>query len=288
MRPHLQCVTSSIVTLWLASCVEFPEPLPEPLDCADEGVDCLPPGMLLVPAGEFVMGSNIENDELPTRGVYVDNYFIDETEVTVAAYAACVDSESCESPEMGPGCNWEMDGRAEHPVNCVTWFQAEEYCRWVDDGMKRLPTEAEWEKAARSTDARKYPWGDIEGPTCEYAVIEDPSGGRAGCGTGGTMTVGAKPAGASPYGVQDMVGNVGEWVGDWYGDSYGGLSGGNPTGPREGTVRVWRGGSWASSPALGELNGSPLRAAKRESSAPDLKSAEVGFRCVRTTLVQPK
>ncbi len=275
----------SCVLLLLVSCVDFPARLPEPLDCMDDGVNCIPPGMVLVPAGGFVMGSNIENDELPTRRVHVDLFFIDETEVTVMDYAVCVESESCGSPDAGAGCNWSVDGRGEYPINCVTWFQAQEYCRWAGDGMKRLPTEAEWEKAARGTDARKYPWGDLEEPACDRAVVEDASQGGAGCGTGGTMAVGTKPAGASPYGVQDMVGNVGEWVADWYGDSYGGLNGRDPEGPIEGVLRVWRGGSWALSPVVEDHEASSFRSAKRESADPDSRSPELGFRCVRTTPV---
>lgn len=280
------CSPLWIIT-WLTSCVDFPERLPDPFECADEEVDCMPPDMVEVPAGEFVMGSNIENDELPVRRVHVDMFFIDETEVTVRDYAACVDDGVCEPPDTGDACNGGQDDRAEHPVNCVAWSQADAYCRWTGDGMKRLPTEAEWEKAARGLDARTYPWGDIEEPTCMLAVVDDALEGGPGCGTSGTMVVGSKPAGASPYGVQDMVGNVGEWVGDWYADSYGGLGAENPVGPMEGTQRVWRGGSWARSGTPREHERSPLRVAERSSAEPEVRSPEVGFRCVRTTLLMP-
>jgi len=170
-------------------------------------------GMCLIPAGSFWMGCNsavdndCDSDESPYHEVTLSGYYIDKTEVTVDDYADCVTAGACTAPSTASSyCNWEVSGKGNHPVNCVNWSQAGEYCTWAG---KRLPTEAEWEKAARGTDGRKYPWGN-EDATCEYAVMDD---GVNGCGTDSTWNVCSKsPAGDSPYGLCDMSGNVWEWV----------------------------------------------------------------------------
>ncbi len=254
---------------------------PGPLLCSEgcefDRLGCgVPEGMVVVPGGVFEMGSSLDADEEPIRQVQVDTFWIDETEVTVAAYEACVDDGPCTAPGTGGNCNWAMGGpvagRENHPVNCVDWFQAEAYCGWVDGGTKRLPTEAEWEKAARGTDGRVYPWGDGPAPSCDYVVMSE---GGSGCGAGLTWPVGEKPMGDSPYGAKDMAGNVWGWVADWYGDYDGGETD-NPQGPESGEFRVLRGGSWSSSIA------NNFRAQDRSSSNPSYVVGFVGFRCART------
>lgn len=227
--------------------------------------------MLLVPAGEFTMGSNFEqNNEMPVHQVHLDAFAIDTTEVTVSAYKLCVDAGKCSVPKLtDPGCNWGKVDRGEHPINCVDWHQSVRFCNWRG---KRLPTEAEWEKAARGPKAQKYSWGDSE-PNCTLAVMEESDDG---CGRGGTWPVGSKPKGASPYGVLDMTGNVWEWTADWFGESYYASSPSrNPLGPTSGPGRVKRGGAWY-------FHMESLRAADREFLPPDLGRDNLGFRCAKS------
>ena len=217
--------------------------------------------MVYVPAGEFIMGSDEgESDEQPLHTVYLDAFFVDRTEVTNAQYRKCVEAGACSQPY---DTGWYNDpNRAEHPVVWVDWKQANAYCQWEG---RRLPTEAEWEKAARGTDGRTYPWG--EGIDCDHAQSGE-------CG-GGTMPVGSKSKGVSPYGVLDMIGNVWEWMADWYGEGYYSQSPErNPSGPDSGARRVLRGGSWS-------YYESALLAANRYSFHPAAASDDVGFRCAR-------
>ena len=231
-----------------------------------------------VPAGEFWMGCapqdpECESDEKPGRSVYLDAFRVDRTEVTVAQYRACVDDKVCSSSGLTeyPTCTWGRSGRDDHPINCVDWNQARTYCRWA--GM-RLPTEAQWEKAARGTDQRLSPWGNAKA-SCHYAVMEHRG---KGCGAGGTMPVGSRPAGASPYGALDMSGNVWEWVADWYApNTYRSARYRNPSGPSNGSVRVFRGGSWlGDGPRL-------LRSSYRLRDRMKHRYDYLGFRCVRSS-----
>jgi len=200
----------------------------------------------------------------------------------------CVNAGKCKAPKStfdDNFCNWENSDRSKHPVNCVNWYQSEAYCKWVD---KRLPTEAEWEKAARGPDGRWFPWGNDK-PTCDYAVMSTGQGkpsfyggalhsnpGGDGCDRDTTWPVGSKPKGISFYGGMDMAGNVGEWVQDWYGEKYYYDSPWrNPQGPSEGRYRVWRGGN------LSSLFSEYLVSTRRGFHAEDYEHNDTGFRCAR-------
>jgi formylglycine-generating enzyme required for sulfatase activity len=242
--------------------------------CMLDTAGCVFLGMVLVPGGKFEMGSSEHQDEQPIRQVQVDPFWIDELEVTVADYSECVIEGRCTAPLSAPGCH-AVSQESYHPVNCVSWFQAETYCAWADGGTKRLPTEAEWEKAARGTDARTYPWGDAPEPSCRYAVMDD------GCGAGTTALAGSRPLGVSPHGAHDMAGNVWEWVADWYALSYDAGDTNNPTGPADGTRRVARGGSWY------EADADYFRTSNRLGYEPANDNTAVGFRCARTDSTPP-
>ncbi len=228
------------------------------------------PDMVFVPAGKFTMGSDFSSAELPIHDVTLDAFWIDRTEVTVDQYSACVTAASCTAAGTSVKCNAGVAGRGDHPINCVDWSQALAYCIWAG---KRLPTEAEWEKAARGTDARTRPWGE-ETATCDYAVVDDASAGGFGCGLAHTGPVGTKPAGASPYGALDLMGNAWEWVNDWYSPTYYSVSPpSNPPGPVSGDERTIRGGAW------GDGSGATLRSAYRIPSGVTGTVNTLGFRC---------
>ncbi len=213
-------------------------PTPLPTEIADvEGVP-----MALIPAGEFLMGNdNGENNERPAHVVYLDSFYMDVYEVTNARYQACVETGSCAPPEKG-GSFTRSDyytnlQYAEYPVVYISWDQAKTYCSWRGAD---LPTEAQWEKAARGTDQRTYPWG--EGIYCDKANYW---GKQNGC-VGDTTRVGSYEDGKSPYGIYDLAGNAWEWVNDWYDEDYYVNSPSvNPLGPDLGQYRVLRGGTWS-------------------------------------------
>ena len=252
--------------------------------------DAVGEGMVLIPAGPFKMGCNSARDrfcvtnEKPYHEVYLDAFSIDKHEVTVAQYQRCVEAGRCVKPRDKSDikyCNWGHGGREDHPINCVSWHDARKYCKWAG---KQLPTEAQWEKAARGTDGRIYPWGN-QGAGCKYAIVDAiMDDGSDGCGRDRTWPVCSKLAGNSPYGLCDMSGNVWEWVSDWYGEGYyGGSSGRNPKGPGSGSQRVLRGGGWGS--LISTLRADHrrvghLRASSRDRHDPTLRSPDFGFRCV--------
>jgi len=262
--------------------------------------------LVYVPAGDFLMGSAYDDPEalpgeMPRHLVFLDAYWMDKTEVTnamferfVAATGHKTDAERYGSASVYIRCRWDrvfrarwrspeglgsdIGSRMDHPVVQVSWNDANAYCRWAG---RRLPTEAEWEKAARGTDVRTYPWG--EGPPagelvnfadvnlgCSWADLTQDDGYER------TAPVGTYPAGVSPYRALDMAGNVWEWVADWYDVGYYGRSPReNPQGSTWSLVRVVRGGSWSS--------GFPgfLRSASRFTGPSGYRSGDLGFRCAR-------
>ena len=253
-------------------------------------------GMACIPGGWFTMGSNDgEDDEKPPRRRLVRTFYMDRTEVTVAAYRGCVRAGKCKDQRTtnygtirGKGdafwsqrCNLGKDGRDEHPMNCVDWEQAAAYCASVH---KRLPTEKEWEYAARGAAGRTYPWGDRPepGPTLLNACGEEcvawarenelpwPQMYQGSDGWAHTAPVGQYPAGRTPEGLLDMAGNVWEWVQDAYAPCAESLSCKTEQGSR-----VVRGACWSSDvPRY-------ARAANRDRNAAGDRDGRVGFRCAQ-------
>lgn len=277
-----------------------PPPVPAPEVC--------PPGMTKIPGGKYFMGSDDRkdnDDERPAHQVTLSTYCMDITEVTVAAYKACSDRGECkrapaenewegiDAPARklyDPLCNIrEPDTKAAYPINCLDWSLANAFCAAVG---KRLPTEAEWEFATRGSDGRKYPWGDDPpsnggflnacGKECvawgkKHPDPDNPLIAMYNVDDGWPTTapVGSFPKGASVYGLQDVVGNVWEWVSDWYAP-YTAETTTNPQGPSSGEQRVLRGGAW---------NGSDVawvRPTYRFRSDPKLRSHGIGMRCAKT------
>ena len=241
--------------------------------------------MVLIPAGEFVMGSDKKKDrlayrsEIPQRSVYLDPYLIGKYEVTALEYLKFV-----LATDRLPQLDWRYDGgnfqetMAHHPIMHVSWYDADAYCKWAG---KRLPTEAEWEKAARGVDGRLFPWGS------EYAGPTRANFGRTGL-SGPVrdrperlllyppiISVDKYDNALSPYGLYQTIGNVAEWVSDWYDQDYYKKSPDrNPKGPETGTQKAFRGGGWMDSTTT-------MRAAMRNGTDPQTKINWMGFRCAQ-------
>jgi formylglycine-generating enzyme required for sulfatase activity len=218
---------------------------------------------ILVPAGNFTMG---DDEESPRREVYLDAFYIDRYEVTTGRYAKFLAATGSARPPDG----WEaldLNRDDDLPVVGVDWNDAAAYCKWAG---RRLPTETEWEKAARGSDGRRYPWGDAL-PTFDLANYQNASPDAY---DGGLAKVGRHTAGLSPFGIHDLAGNASEWVSDWYSDSFPVDEVRNPKGPETGTERVIRGGG-RFDPA------ERLIATKRYHGTPDLRAEDIGFRCAR-------
>jgi formylglycine-generating enzyme required for sulfatase activity len=226
--------------------------------------------VVTIPEGEFLMGASgteALEDERPQHRVWLDRFEIDLHEVTTAQYAAFLSQDKRAAPWQ-----WESVDLSIHqdrPVIGVNWGDAEAFCRWRG---KRLPTEAEWEKAARGTDGRRYPWGN-QAPTpaqANFAVGARFSYSQA------LMPVMQYEAGVSPYGLHHMAGNVWEWVADWYdGNYYERSPERNPAGPPNGSFKVLRGGSWSDLPKY-------LLTYGRFKLLPDTRNSYTGFRCARS------
>ena len=224
--------------------------------------------LLYIPVGMFTMGSDNNNaplNERPAHQVYLDAYWIDQTEVTNKMYELCVSTGACKAPQTINSATaflyYENIAFNNFPVIYVDWNMAYTYCGWAG---RRLPTEAEWEKAARGADGRIYPWGNAAPDSTLLNFkgnVQD------------TSSVKSYEAGKSPYGVYDMLGNVWEWVNDWYGEMYYQNSPAtNPKGPNSGTAHVDRGGSW--------LKEDPaFTVSTRDNSGPGFTSLNLGFRC---------
>ena len=219
-------------------------------------VSC-PSGMTLIPADTFSMGDSRFSDATPHR-VALAAFCMDNTEVTVAAYRTC---STCAAPLSGSACNWGASGRDLHPINCVNWNLARAYCQSIG---RDLPTEAQWEYAARGTDGRSYPWGNAA-PGSQLCWNRAPVPMT-------TCPVQSYPLGNSPFGLSDMEGNVVEWTLDWYGiiaaDPVS-----DPTGPSSGTTRAYRGASFLDS------DPNSARAARRVWAPPGSNGYDNGFRC---------
>jgi formylglycine-generating enzyme required for sulfatase activity len=223
-------------------------------------------GMLRLPGARFMMGSANQRapaNERPARPATVGTFWIDRTEVTVGAYRACLDAGTCGRPSRASAsCTFDA-GDPELPVSCVRWTDADTYCRFAG---KRLPTEREWEYAARGVFATPFPWGGAAACANAVTLVNEQSG--RSCAQR-PARVGTHPAGASLFGAQDMSGNVEEWTADWYVESLG-----PGPAPRAGAAHVLRGGGWLSPP-------SQSRTTSRDWGSALEAGPNVGFRCAK-------
>jgi len=232
--------------------------------------------MVLIPEGSFPMGvphgdRDGGRDEYPRHDVFVNDFYIDKFELTNSRYLEFVKATNHRIPQNPKNATrnlWEgetiTESLADRPVVNVDWADAQAYCQWAG---KRLPTEAEWEKAAKGTADRRFPWGNVE-PTNKHLNFN-----QQWIGEKTLMPVGSYELGKSPFGVYDMAGNVWEWVNDWYDAKYYEKSPAkNPTGPESGTKRVLRGSGWQ--------NETPtVRIFTRVDSDPTIRNESTGFRC---------
>jgi formylglycine-generating enzyme required for sulfatase activity len=221
--------------------------------------------MVRVPAGEFLMGAASLDNDGPDHRVKLSEFWIDTYEVTNARYALCVSADKCSPPartSSNTRSSYYGDTRFENfPVVLISWYDADMFCKWAG---KHLPTEAQWEKAARGTDGRFYPWGNKFDPARVNSTLN---------GFLDTVAVGTYPDGVSPYGAHDMSGNVWEWVGDWFDERYYYDSPAeNPQGPKLGREKGVRGGGYGVYDAV-------MRTTYRRSVLPEREFVFIGFRC---------
>ena len=225
-------------------------------------------GMAKIPGGKFTMGTDDKKappNERPARSVTVPPFWLDKTEVTVAAYRACVGKGTCPKPaHSSVSCTWDQ-GDPQLPISCVPWTSAQTYCSSVG---KRLPREVEWEMAARGSSPIRYPWGGQTAAGCGAAVTLASDATQRSCAGKRPMKVGSHVSGASPFGIYDMSGNVEEWVADWYAETASDLS------PRAGASHVLRGGGWLSAPSAAKTT------SRNWGSAREM-GPNVGFRCAK-------
>ena len=236
-------------------------------DAGDDDDDWEPGELVSIPETTFIMGcedvgddDGCSGDADPEHEVTVSAFEIEETEVTQGDYAECVDAGECEPPAaFDPGVEPDV------PVTGVTWSEAVEYCKWIE---RRLPTEAEWEAAARGSAGRTYPWGEDD-PDCDYAHYD-------ACSPARTIDAGEPDGDLTPLGVRGLAGNVSEWVYDFYSSSYYDVSPDeDPIGPGSGSERVYRGASYDEEEA-------GLTAWTRDADPPSERDVELGFRCARS------
>ena len=278
MRKSAVYLSAGLILMMVAAC--------ERLSVASEP----PKDMILIPAGEFIMGTDSEEanaDQKPAHRVYLDAFYIDKHEVTNAEYEEFILAGGYKKKEFWTEEGWDciqkfqfggdewhqvetplqygensVSTDPDHPVIGASWYEANAYANWAG---KRLPTEAEWEKAARGTDGRLYPWGNkMDFSRLSYFPHVTK-----------VQTVGSFPSGASPYGVLDMAGSVWEWCTDWYNENYYSQNPQrNPTGPDSGEYRVLRGGGWDSIRVQ-------LRTSYRYYEKENRRTYNIGFRCVQ-------
>lgn len=270
---NIAIIIAGIILIGIGVVINKQLPAPSKMISEKDGMT-----LLYVPAGEFIMGAPYVNEpqesktergrfviqnEDPQHMVTLDSFWIDQTEVTQEMYANCVAEGVCKEAFCG--------NKGENkPVVCISRADAMNYCAWAG---RHLPTEAQWEKAARGTDGRTYPWGN-EPPTCDLAVINDGTGSGFCDQDNIVWPVGSKPKGASPYGALDMAGNAWEWVADWFGAEYYAESPiNNPSGPEKGQYGTVRGG--------GEFDyyWYDVRTTARVPSRLSWRDSNLGFRC---------
>ena len=254
----------------------------------DEG-DCVS-GSVTIAAGSFKMGcdkeveGNCPEDTVPVHEVALSSYFMDKFEVPVELFELCIAENVCtnddpEKPHYRTSsdlyqCNIGNPDRKNHPANCITWYGAKAYCEWIG---KRLPTEAEWENAAKSGKVQIYPWGNTPVASCDNSVME---GSAKGCGSNTTSPIGSKAAGVSEQGIFDLSGNVAEYTSDWYEKKFYSTEEASkadtqgPAEPEKDKSKVIRGGSYI-------YDESHARSSYRGSAKLDAMDTDFGFRCVK-------
>ncbi len=223
---------------------------------------------LEIRGGKFTMGGAPADENAPHREVYLSGYYIDKYEVTVYRYAKCLKEGSCTVPAADQGCVKMISAPNKAPINCVTWHQAASFCEFSGGS---LPTEAQWEYAAKGKTARSYPWGN-EAPNCRKTQVADPD---KNCKIDEAALVGSKEEGESPFGLQDMGGNLSEWVLDFYAPFGAYVEETDPAGPPSGKEKVVKGASY-----LNASGDSAFKNHSRQSKPPDYFGPELGFRCV--------